>query len=374
MAKRGDVIEPEIEQVVVDEIEEAEAEQAAVGSLFSLQGPEFSDIEWSIHRYRNRQETALDPSGNKHEWVADVVGDLHGADLVAQVGGGTFRFLGYRTSPDGKYKRIVHNKLITLAGPRKNFAYEPPPAQIVAPAAQPQNDALARLLEKINERLDRIERTPPPAPPPGPTLKDMAETMVLLKSLNPETPPVANADREIVNAYVEVLKQGIALGQVREPVEEGGTDWAKVLETASPLVERIFTRRRPQGPPTGSRPVSAAQPAQPGDGTPQSVPTEEQGDPAERARWLVLIDSLARALTQREDPADFADRVESILQEDEVTLLRMSKAEEIMAQLAAHAGERYPVLATPGAKDYVAQVLAELNSAPSDDSEPSPAA
>jgi len=370
MAKRGEVIEPDtVEQVVVDELEEAEAEQAAVGSLFSLQGPEFSDIEWSIHRYRNRQETALDPSGNKHEWVADVVGDLHGADLVAQVGGGTFRFLGYRSSPDGKYKRIVHNKLITLAGPRKNFAWEPPPAQIVAPAAQPQNDALARLLEKINERLDRIERTPPPAPPPGPTLKDMAETMVLLKSLNPEAPPVANADREIVNAYVEVLKQGIALGQVREPVEEGGTDWAKVLETASPLVERIFTRRQPPRP--QGRPVSSAQPAPPGEGTPQQAPTEEPpGDPAERARWLVLIDSLARALTTREDPADFADRVESILNEDEVTLLRLSKAEEIVAQLEAHAGERYPVLATPGAKDYVAKVLAELNSAPSDEPEP----
>jgi hypothetical protein len=313
---------------------------------------------------------AQNPSANKYEWVADVTGELRGADLVAQIGGGTFRFFGHITTPDGKAKRIAYNRKVTLAGPRKNFAFEPPPPQIVAPAAQPQNDGLIRLLEKINDRLDRLERTPAPAPT---SLKDMAETMVLLKSLNPEAPPAANADREVVHAYVEMLKQGIALGQVREPIaEDGGTDWGKVIESAVPLVDRILTRRpppRPQGRPVNGAPPQPP-PAQTAEPTPAPTAEEDPAQAAERARWLVLIDSLSRAITRREAVEDFADRVESILTEDEVTLLRLSSPEQVIGELKTYAADRYPVLATPGAKDYVAQVLAELNAAPSDDSEP----
>jgi hypothetical protein len=372
MAKPTPAPAPELveEEIYDDELSDEELEQASVGSLFSIQGPQFEDVSWSINRYRTRQELVMDPTGQKWDWVLDTVGELNGSDLLPQIGGGTFKIFGYRINEKGGVK-LAYNRTVSLAGPRKNFAaVEPSPVQIMAPALTPQNDLLIKLIEKIDQRLERLERAPAPPPPPT-SLKDMAETLVLLKSLDPKpepTPPVQNPDREIVTAYMEILKQGIDLGRVREPIEEGGTDWAKVLETAGPLVERILTPRQRQryAPPTG-----AAVPPQPPPAGGNPPPTEEDpAEAAERARWMTLVDALNRAITTREPAEDFADRVEQIMLEDEVTLLRMSNPEEIVTQLAANAGARYPVLATPGAKEYVAQVLRELNTPPSDDSEP----
>ncbi|HLB37467.1 MAG TPA: hypothetical protein VJL31_12925 [Gemmatimonadales bacterium] len=383
MTKRPAVVEPAApEAELYDELEpEDAAEQAAIGTLFTIQGPEFEGIEWGIHRYLTRQEMAQNPSANKYEWVADVTGELHGGDLVAQVGGGTFRFFGHVPSADGKTKRLRHNRKITLAGPRKDFSWSPPPPPATAPAPNGPDPMLAQMLAAQQRQLDKIEMrlATPPAPAADPTAQ-MAAMLGLLKGVldivpKPAviTPPapvdVMQMTKEVMNAINVGVNLRESLGGVGVEKSTAEIIVDKVMPAAERLLVAIATRR-----PSAARPAPvavqaevvtdrpAAQPAPPPPPTPAtSEPEVDDGEA--RARMATLVGSMARAITGRTEPADFASSVEDILAPDELEIVRLMTAEQLMAEIAPAAGGRYPVLLTDQAKAYVAEVLTELNRA-----------
>src|SRR5258708_1741720 len=120
------IIDPN--EVPGDDLTEEEIEQASVGDLISIQGPEFDAVSWSIWRHRPRAEMATENNAEAMEWVADRSGQLHGTDLLEAIGGGTFNMRGYVPRADGRGVRLKYNRTLSLAGPRKNFAAQPAPA------------------------------------------------------------------------------------------------------------------------------------------------------------------------------------------------------------------------------------------------------
>jgi hypothetical protein len=380
MRKKLPVVAPE--DAPIDEFTEEEIEQANVGSLFAIQGPEFENVEWSIHRYRTRQEMAGDPSGEKMEWVADELGELKGGEIVARIGGGTFRFYGYIPRSDGSgRKRLAYNRLIALAGPRCDFGYTTP-APVTANASPPgsQGDALLiQLIQRMDQRLDRLERVA--AVPAEKTsavemlngmLTGMA-TMDAMRARNAPPPPMD--DREAVKTAFEMFRQGIEVGQTRDPVAAGeaGVDWSKVLEVTMPAIERILTtmgRRRqpPPAPPNGgaARPPSSAEVID----EPRPAPAAEQkptGATPEH-RWSTAIESLYRAMLNGRDPSDFAGTLEDILDPTEVQQLRDATDPQVMEFLKPAIDTQYPTLAGPQGQVYLRSVLAALRT-PADASE-----
>jgi hypothetical protein len=360
------------EDLVGDDLTEEEVRQAEVGSLFSLQGAEFDRVRWSIYRFRTRNEIAADPQGVQEEWVADRDGQLQGNELADALGGGTFHLYGFVPRADGRGTRIAFNRKVAIAGPRKDLAAvvtSPPPAVVTSP--EPGLTKAERILFRMMKQQAEMSaailaRLAQPAPPPPAQtgIKELAETMVMLKGLTPA--PSASPDKEIFGSMLGVLKEGIEIGQGREPAaagEPGATDWGKVIEKALGLGERLVAARvryaqsaaRPaSAPPSEARVVDDP----PAPAPPPPPATDEMA----RARMKAAIDALARAIVNRDEPADFADTLIGILTEDELAEIENSPPELVIQELIEGAGGRYPVLLTDGGKAYIGAVLSELSS------------
>lgn len=353
--------------------------QAEAGTLFSIQGERFQNVQWSIHRYRTRAEMASDPSGEKTEWVLDVVGELNGTDLVGQIGGGTFRFYGYVERTDSKARRLAYNRLISLAGPRKNFAaVPPPPMPAVTPNGLSRGERLMlKLLRNQDARLQQLERAPAVAPVAGPSLKDIAETMVMLQSLTPKGPASdSSVAKELFSTMMAATKTGIELGQAREPLpaEEVNTT-VKVLEAVGPLATRfldILSTRRV--PPTAPRRAATPPPAAAGATSPPpaaqasaaEVVGEEEPPPVAMARMMVVMDVLAAGFSEHADLEDIADTMDRILPPGEIAGLLALPEQAVVQDIATRAGGQYPELNTDEGRSYLLSVLTELRRVPDD--------
>lgn len=371
MAKRAVVIqdgEP-AEVELYDEISEDEERQAEAGTLFSIQGERFANVQWSIHRYRTRREMMDDPSGDKTEWVADVTGELHGQDLVDQVGGGTFRFYGYVPRPEipgggrgGGGSKLAFNRLIRLAGPRRDFNALPEKASPLAATATAESSRLDRL-----ERLVEAIATRPAAASPATSLTDMIQGLVALDTLRGRGE--VSPDKEMVQTMLDMMDRGAEWERSRDPVKAGEEGTAqvvlKIAEVAGPILGRMLDglaarRVRPPRPPAepAPPPTSAAPPAAPSSAT--VVEEEDPGAPVVRARMMVLVDELAAAIRDHDDVEDIAETVERVVPVGDLEAILAMPDQIVIDDLVRQASGRYPELDTPAARDYLVKVLAEL--------------
>jgi hypothetical protein len=367
-----------------DDDDDDEPVQAEIGTLFALQGPEYREVNWSIHRVRTREEIARDPKGKREGWVADAQGELNGADLVQRIGGGTFHFLGYVAAARGGGVRLKFNEWITLEGPRKDFSAptpEPkPPAALAAEMAHPVSatDRLLRMLIRRDmEQAARFEkfmesvataRAQAPAPAAQPTIVELVTALKGLKEISAAPPaPVPVIDKSgdpvpMMRLLIDTMNQGILLGQTREPVAadaEPANNVMPVVEKALDIFGTMMRERaarrpvHPGGPPPPPRPASGATVVDP---PPAPEPTPP---PALEPRWDTAIRALYRAQVNGTDPADFAATLEAILDPAEVEQLAASTPEAVLGMLAPVLPQ-YPALATESGKVYLGEVLAAL--------------
>jgi hypothetical protein len=354
-----ETIDPE---EIGDDLTEEEIEQASVGDLISIQGPEFDNVSWSIWRHRTRTEMMNDNSDEKLEWVADRTGQLHGTDLVELIGGGTFNMRGYVPRSDGRGVRLKFNRTVAIAGPRKNFSVAPVQA---APAPTPTNGELTRgermmlrMVKAIHGRLETIEKGSNASAPQPTSLKDLAETLKTLHELGGARPAPRDPDKEVVNGYLQMIQQGIELGREREPLPAGsaneGPDWGKIAETGMQLLDKLLARAAAQRAQAmrGGRPNPPSHAAVVDEPQPAVVTMEDH-------RWSTAFESLAGAITDGEDPADFALTLARILNKTELAEARFTP-EKLVPRLQAAAAQ-FPVLATEAGQIYVNAVLMELN-------------
>ncbi len=345
-----------------DELTEIELSQLKLGDLGLLSNPEYRDWDWHIYRFRTRAEIAADPQGGTRELMGKRSGPIDLFEIQEQFGGGVFEFWGFFDKGEGEGKKLYKKPVIPIAGVRKRF--DVPILQTPAPAQPISSDPLIRLLERMDQRLERMDR---PAPAPAQTsIKELAETLVLLNGLHRPAGAPRNPDREVVNGLMEMVKTGIEIGQGREPATpgEGATDWGKVIEAAAPVVDRILARMTPvRRPPL--RPPGAAAPA------PASSSSAEVVDPESEAvvnhRWPAAIESLANAIADGEDAQEFAITLEHILNKQEFGMLRAATLDQVMTEMQAAFGA-FPILKTDQAQTYIQALLAEIKnpSAPSD--------
>lgn len=365
-----------------DQISAEEEAQAEVGSLFSIQGDQFANVNWSIHRYRTRAEMHDDPAGEKTEWVADVSGELRGADLIAQIGGGTFNFYGY--VPQGENQRrvkLAYRRLIRLAGPRKDFSYVPPPPVASSPGANGTTgsdrlDRLERAIEKLAER-------PAPATP-TPTLTEMVNTLVALDTLRGRGAPSTSPDMAVVSTMMGLYSKGVEDGREREPIPagEGGTAETvlKIFEAAAPVISAWVGRRpinppppRPSAPPPGATATGPTPTTPPAPHEPSSATVVDEREPtlAEQmsgARMLVMVEQLVDAIANNDPVDETADTIERIMGNDLAPILNLPD-QAMVGELASRFGASYPELTSPVGQTYVVQVLGKLRE-PEDAAQP----
>lgn len=333
-----------------------------LGDLFALSDESYRDVVWYVWRRRIAGEV-VDRRSNPNApiYVAKVVGPIDLDDLAKLIGGGSFRLCGFRAG------RKIIERPIEVDGPKKSHAIDlaagPAPAAATPPAdvAQVVAAAVERVLERIEQRMSA---NTPPNNNGGMTFKDAIEMAKLMRG-----EPQGSPDAALVQSYVGILKEGIALGTQRE--NPTGTDWGAVVEKSLPLLEKmiggILTRRpvpvrRAAPPAPGQRPPSHAEVVQ---DQPQPPADESVG---ESVRMSAVVDSLARAVeamgTENEiEPADFAVTVETILDPGELSMLRLTTTDGLMAELA-RVSERFPSLVTPQARVFVDAVLTALRTPP----------
>jgi hypothetical protein len=372
MARQRVVVDPDIDPNGTEPDEgltQAELDQAAAGDIAMLGDPQFTDYEWSIFRQRTRAEILANP-GPAWEFWTKKVGPLDSTEMQIELGGGTFEFRGYFNNGDGNGKVIRRKPIITFAGPRKPSDPTPPPAPAATSQSVPAatDPALVAMLKLMDDRLDRLERQPAPQ---GTSLKDLAETMVMLDKLR-QPSQVADTPDPLATAqgFMDAVRQGIELGQAREPLPadvERGTDWAKILDTAAPILERVFAgaaaARRVQAAPRPA-PRAATDSHAEVVNDPPPAPAAEVVTPemeVARARTMALIDALARAISTQVEPTDFAGTVADILTDDELGMMLSGPPEIVIGELTSMQA-RYPILGTDAAKAYIGAVLNELRS------------
>ena len=372
MAKRG-VIEPTAEELAdgeaFDLISEEDERQAEAGTLFSIQGDRFANVQWSIHRYRTRLEMQDDSSGEKTEWVRDITGELRGEDLVSLIGGGTFRFYGYVSRPGYNGMKLAFNRLIRLAGPRKDFAAAPPPVASLPVAIVTESD---KRMDRLERMIELLITRPQPAPPTT-SMTDMIDGVAKLNGMLPRGG--GNPDTAMVQTMLELvdkgMEQGMRLAQGRDGDEGGAATMLKFAEILGPVVERLLDARRRVVVP-GARPAPGGPPPPGATATgpppPQHTPTEPSHaqvvDDGEAqilsARMMVLVDELARAIRDNEPADETAAAVEILTPPADLAGILALPPEVVIEDLVRQAGGRYEILGTVAGRAYLATVLAEL--------------
>jgi len=371
------------EQFPGDDLTAEEIEQAEVGDLFSIQGSEFENVSWSIARCRTRQEIAADPQGQQEEWVADHTGQIHGSEIMERIGGGTFRFRGYIPRSDGRGVRMKYNRLIALAGPRKNFAeVASSPVPATAPNVVSNNGltrgerVLLKAMREMSQRVDRLEHVAPQEKPSS--ITELVTALGSLDAMRQRSQPASDTSvaKEMFEAMGKALSQGIELGRDREPLppDEGGNAWVKVAETFVPLAHRVLDRMGQRRSAITPPPRSAASPEPTPQPPPPSAPAshaeaiEDEEQSIATARMMVVVDLLSRHATEQVDVAECADAVAEVLTETELATILNLPDQAIVGDIASRAGGRYPILASEAGATYVGAVLGELRRPPEDES------
>lgn len=375
-----------------DDDDDTAERQAAVGTLFALDSPDMEGVAWSIHRYRSREEIARDPNGKPEEWVADMEGPLKGSDIVMAIGGGTFHFYGHVPKASGGVK-LAHNRILTLAGPRRDFSLPvgngaaPAPAAAVAlaPAVPDTTQQLLREMIDIQRRNDDrfiallttlATREPPAAPAPQPSRETkLTDVIAAVAQMKQMTGGDGNGSMDVVKSVFDAFRQGLELGQEREPLPANGGDpnpagpW---IERGLSLVEAMIRRSqmpqprpRPPGAPgaaPGASPAAGAAPGPP-PASEATVVDERPAVPHEH-RWATAVETLYRGMLNGRMPDDIAASIADMLDDTEVAQLKGSPGEEptadqVLTYLAPLVAQ-YPQLTTEQGKVYVGSVLASL--------------
>lgn len=316
---------------------------------------------WQVHRKKSALEMQSNPRGKPRIWVTTIHGAVDLKEFQDIHGGGAYEFWGSR---DGQLRTRIE---IELDGVPKQPTQQPvavassPGANGSAVSTAPPTDTDRRLdrLERLIERaLDR-----PPAAAAQPTsLKEIIEGLVAMDTLRGrgDRQP-ANPDKEIVGTMVEILQQGIQLGQAREPASPEGPDTAgtvlQIVEKLGPILGRILDRTaaRRTGPARPPSPPPAAEAAASPPPTPTGSYAEVVQETMETRRMVVAADRLADSFTNGDEIDDAAETVERIIPAKDLDAVLAMPAEAVIDELAQH-----PALASPEGREYIARVLIEL--------------
>lgn len=350
-------------------------EQAEVGSLFNIRGPEYETVKWSIFRFKTRAELAQDPGGEKKEWVAEIVGELDGPSLLDVVGGGTFQFQGYvPQGVGGRGVKMLHNRRVALAGPRKNFAAVAAAAPIAvanAPAAAADSNIERLMKIMLRERRDsearfeKILAALSQRPSESNSLTEMVTALEAMKRMSSTGGPNTENPVALAKMMLDSFHSGVTIGQEREPIPVRGEgdppDYMPIIAKGLEIVERMMSRtRRPQPPPSGA-PGAAPPPPPPPRSEAHVVedpPTSEKGTTPEH-RFTTAVEALYRAMVNGRDPADFADSLADMLNPEEVAMISGGGVDQVLHFLAPVI-EGFPQLKTEQGRVYLGAVLTAL--------------
>lgn len=323
------------------------------GDMSVLADARFSEWSWHIFRLRGPDEQGLRESANARIWCDRQTGPLDLATIQAKHGGGLFEI--WCKDPRGILRRKFRQ---AIAGPRKQYNAAEPNVTTTPPPApgHASSDPLLRILERQGELLEQLIRaTNSSSKDKSPSALEVLEVAAKIANMNSPRPA------QSANELLDVLKEGMALqAQVAGGGESSTAE--KLLEKSLPVIERVLAGmlapRRP-----------APRPAPPGTPVPTSVATvveeptpEPQAEPVQEThRMTTAVEAFARAIGQGQAPEDFAVTLESILNEQELGLVRMSPAPLLLEQMRKNAGGRLPLLEHENAEPYLAAVLADLN-------------
>ena len=328
------------------------------GDIGALQHPSFSDWEWYVYRIRSPEEMRQQQTNRQRVTIGKLVGPLNLTDLMQLCGGGVFEVRGM-------FGGVMHSRIMQeFPGPIRATSVVSPMVAAVSTLAgvQPSPappvvapDATARVLEKMLDRLERLESKAQPAPA-GVTV---TEVMGLARQIAEMAGPRDGGLDQTANA----LMKGIELARQVEGAPESSTT-EKILDRAAPMLERLvgtlLTQRRPmpaRNAPAPPRPATGSSAAVV-DGQP--VTPVEVVAVGENYRWPAAIEAMAKAMGRGVEPGDFANTLADILDESELGMVRIGGADRVVQMIRDNAGARFPVLMEPAAETYVRAVLQAL--------------
>jgi hypothetical protein len=329
-----------------------------LGDVGELADSRYTDFSWIIYRLRTPEEISRMPQAGPRSLVTRRVGAIDITEIQREFGGGVYEFWAFLDHNDGNGKRLRFKRTFSVESPRKDPV--PPPAPVSPAPTAPADTQLAAVLGGILRTLERLDARAAQPAPAAPAVQPFPfnELVQLTKLLaDRSTPALAGAS---VTEMMGLVSQGIELGKATQPGSEQSTV-AVVLEKLAPSLERLaatlLTRRPPPPPrqPAGGAVASTAHLVN--DPEPPPPPSDDE------TRMTAAIDALARAVIERTPASDFAFVLEHILIPEQVAMLRLGSAEQIMAQLSeGGATVKYPILATEAAAPYLDAVLDELRS------------
>lgn len=346
--------------------------------LRQLAAATYASWLWWVYRLRDADEMRENSKRNRKILCTKIPGPLDVLAIQKDYGGGTFEVWGFL---DGKLKL---RKSFDLDGARKVWTdmREVDPQR---PSSAP-DDAAVRILSARMETIERLlERiaVAPAAASPG---LSVAELLKLLPMLQAPTPSVDPA--MMLTQMVGIFKMG---AEIRSDVDAPPTPFAAtILDKLLPAVERLAgaiiarnnntrpalpaasPQQQPKSAGNGSHAevVGSGLPANPpgyvgapAPLAPDPPPAESESAAApstlEQIRFTGLVDALARAIDEGDDPKDFASAVERMLTESELDQLTGTSLDLLMPQLEATV-VTYPVFGTEIARPFVDAVLTEL--------------
>jgi hypothetical protein len=279
----------------------------------------------------------------KYEYLETIGADEISPEWVkATHGGGSYQARG--RGANGEMSKTV---TFRIAGAPK-IALDAPAA---AAAAQP-GPALSsteRLLTELLAEL-RAGARAAPAPPPDPiatTVAMMTAVATMMKELKPESSAAAGLS---VKDALELMNQGIQIGQGREPAESGGGGTALLASVIPQLVELARERHGQQV----ALPAPNPQP-QPGAVTVSPSPLQKLG---------AMVPALIQYAQQNRDPFVYAS---VLIDEHPADIAQLRAAvdahglDTVFNQLLAH----FPAISQH--REWFTDLLKELTSPEEDE-------
>jgi hypothetical protein len=295
-----------------------------------------------------------DPRAKGRVLVTRVDGPLDIMDIQNRFGGGRYEYWGFH---GGKLQK---RKTIELEGPRKSYDLPSAPSAIMvspAPAAPVTDERVMGILNELSRKVEVLSNADSGAG--GISVKEMVALMDFMRSQNPPTPSGGS-----MKELVEVFKMGADLAGEVGGGKRGTLE--VVLEKLGPVIERVGTAMVTARPRPLMRPSAA--PPTPGQAVEAPARVVAEPEPMEldmdQVRMTSAVDSLSRAITGGQDPADFAGALEDILSPEQVHLLKALPEATVIDTILGTAAGHYPVLVTDSARAYMAAVLTELKAEP----------